>query len=98
MSEITSKNLTNKANHTTCECGNITIHEYSWCDDNDCKSCPLCMVEWQSEQIKAMKELVYELSSKSKDETAVEINKKYAEFMIVDLEYLNDNDIDFSKP
>ena len=62
METITSKHLKDKDNHTTCECGNKTIYEYVWTDHNgESNSCPICMVSWQSSQIKALKELVYEL-------------------------------------
>lgn len=97
MKIITSKYLSDKNNHTTCECGNKTIYDYSWSSDNGSVSCPSCMVAWQSQQIRAMKELVYKISSKSKEETATDINKMYAKIMDVDMEYLIDMDYDFSK-
>jgi len=60
METITSEHLSNKDNHTGCECGNQTIYDYVWsANDDGSQSCPLCMVSWQSEQIKAMKELIY---------------------------------------
>lgn len=96
MKTITSKHLKDKDNHTSCECGNKTIHEYMWTDVNgDSQSCPLCMVEWQGSQIKALKELIYELSSKSKDETAKAINQKYAELMMCEVDDFID-DVDYS--
>ena len=96
MNTITSKHLKDKDNHTTCECGNKTIYEYMWSDHNgESNSCPLCMVSWQSSQIKALKELVYELSSKSKEETSKAINKKYAEIQGCEVEDFID-DIDYS--
>lgn len=96
METITSKHLKDKDNHTGCECGNKTIYEYMWTDANrESQSCPLCMVEWQSSQIKAMKELLYELSSKSKDETAKAISQKYAELMMCEVDDFID-DIDYS--
>jgi len=79
MENITTNDLKDEGNHTSCECGNITIYEYSWGNDDGNTSCPSCMVEWQRNQIKALKELLYELSSKTKEETAEAINKKYAE-------------------
>ncbi len=80
MEKITSKHLKDKDNHTTCECGNKTIYEYMWLDHSgESNSCPLCMVEWQTSQINALKELIYELSSKSKEETSKAINQKYAD-------------------
>lgn len=80
MSTITSKHLKDNDNHITCDCGNKTIYEYMWSDLNgESTSCPLCMVNWQLSQIKALKELLYELSSKSKEETSNAINQKYAE-------------------
>jgi hypothetical protein len=54
------------------------------------------MVEWQSSQIKALKEMIYELSSKSKEETANAINQKYAELMCCEVEDFID-DVDYSK-
>jgi len=97
MLEITSKHLRDKDNHTSCECGNKTIYEYMWTDSNgDSQSCPICMVEWQGSQIKALKKLLYELSSKSQEETAKAINGTYAKLMGCDMEYLTDNDIDYS--
>ena len=96
MDTITSKHLKDKDNHTTCECGNKTIYEYMWSDHNgESNSCPICMVSWQSSQIKALKELVYELSSKSKDETSKAINQKYAELQGCDVDDFID-DIDYS--
>ena len=96
METITSKHLKDKDNHTSCECGNKTIYEYMWSDVNgESQSCPTCMVEWQSSQIKAMKELLYELSSKNKEETASAINKKYAELMMCEVEDFID-DVDYS--
>lgn len=96
--EVTSADLINEDNHTSCECGNKTIYQYVfWSDDHDCQSCPLCMVSWQQAQIKAMKELIYALSPKTKEETALEINKKYAEIMVIDIEDF-DEDMDYSKP
>jgi len=75
---------------------NKTIYEYMWSDHNgESNSCPLCMVSWQSSQIKALKELVYELSSKSKEETSKAINKKYAEIQGCEVEDFID-DIDYS--
>lgn len=53
------------------------------------------MVEWQGSQIKALKELIYELSSKSKDETAKAINQKYAELMMCEVDDFID-DVDYS--
>lgn len=53
------------------------------------------MVEWQSSQIKAMKELLYELSSKSKKETANAINQKYAELMMCEVDDFID-EVDYS--
>ena len=97
MEKITSEHLLNEDNHTSCECGNTTVYDYSWNNDDGDTSCPLCMVDWQSEQIKALKELLFELSSKSKKETAKSINQKYADFMLVDLEYFKDKGLDFSK-
>lgn len=96
METIKSKHLKDKDNHTSCECGNKTIYEYVWADyRGESQSCPLCMVEWQSSQIKALKELVYELSSKSKEETSKAINKKYAELMMCEVDDFID-DIDHS--
>ena len=93
---ITSEHLSDDANHTQCECGNQTIYEYVWSDDNGCNSCPHCMVDWQSQQINKMKELIYELSPKSKEETAKLINKKYAKIMGIEIGDFSD-DMDFSK-
>lgn len=96
MEKITRKHLSDKNNHVGCECGNLTIYEYSWSDWNgEYNNCPSCMVEWQSQQIKAMKTLVYELSTKSKEETSKLINSKYAEIMGVHVCDFED-DIDFS--
>lgn len=92
---ITSEHLADDANHTQCECGNQTIGKYSWSNDSG-QSCPLCMVSWQLGQIKAMKELVYNLSPKNKEETAKEINKKYAKLLGCDLEWFESQGIDFS--
>src|SRR5688572_914606 len=92
---ITSEHLSDSENHINCECGNKTIHEYSWSDENGATSCPTCMVEWQSSQIKAMKELLYDLSSKSKEETALAINKKYARLMGIEISDFDD-EMDFS--
>jgi hypothetical protein len=86
-----------KDNHTTCECGNKTIYDYSWSNDDGETSCPLCMVAWQGEQITGLKKLLYELSSKSKDETAAHINQLYAEIMGVDMEYFTDMELDYSE-
>lgn len=97
MSEITSEHLTDKDNHVECQCGNITTFEYGWTNIEGEWSCPLCMVDWLGSQVKAMKQLLYALSPKSKEETALEINKKYAEIMTIDVEDF-DEDMDFSKP
>lgn len=94
---ITSEHLSDDANHTTCECGNETIYEYVWSDDDGNQSCPLCMTDWQSSQIKAMKKLVYELSSFDKETTALQIKKKYAEIMGCDVEYIENMETDCSK-
>lgn len=96
MKIITSNYLSDKNNHTTCECGNKTIYDYSWISDNGSVSCPSCMAAWQGQQIRAMKELVYEVSSKSNEETAEMINKRYAKIMDVDMEYFTDMEYDFS--
>ena len=96
METITSAHLQDQGNHTQCECGNATIHEYAWTDvSGDTQSCPLCMVEWQGDQIRALKQLVFELLSKSKAETANAINAKYAELMGCDVEDFIE-DIDYS--
>lgn len=92
MKKVKSAQLKDKDNHTSCECGNKTIYEYVWTDVNgESQSCPLCMVNWQSLQIKAMKELLYQLSHKSKEETAQAINQKYAEIMLCELEDIIDS-------
>lgn len=96
MKTITSKQLSDKDNHTSCECGNKTIYEYSWSSDDGETICPKCMVAWQEDQIKALKELLYELSPLNKNKTAKAINQKYADFMGVDLEYFEDMNIDYS--
>lgn len=96
MEEITSEHLADKGNQTTCECGNITIHEYSWdSTEGDSTSCPSCMVEWMSEQIKEMKSLVYDLSIETDEKTALEINKRYAKIMGISIDDFNE-DMDFS--
>lgn len=96
METITSKHLKDKDNHTTCECGNKTIYEYVWTDHNgESNSCPICMVSWQFSQIKALKELLYELSAKSKEETSKAINQKYAELQGCDVDDFIE-DIDYS--
>jgi len=95
---ITVETLTDLDNHTTCECGNKTIYEYVWTDPNgDSESCPLCMVAWMGMQIDAMKELIYQQSMLSPENTAIVINQKYAEIMGTDMEYLMYHELDFSK-
>lgn len=97
METITSKILRDKENQTGCECGNKTIHEYSWSNDDGQTICPLCMVAWQCEQIRGLKKLVFELSSKSKEETATAINELYAKILGVDMEYFEDQGFDYSR-
>lgn len=96
METVTSKKLRDKDNHTICECGNKTIYEYAWDNQDGETSCPKCMVDWQWEQIDALRKLIYEISSKSKEETSKAINTKYAEIMGVDMEYFEDHGIDYS--
>ena len=97
MKNITSKYLKDKDNHTTCECGNKTIYEYSWDNHNgDSTSCPLCMVSWQADQIKGLKELVHEISPLSTTRTSALMNEKYAKVAGVSVEDL-DEDFDYSK-
>lgn len=96
MGNITSKDLRSKDNHVNCECGNTTIYEYSWSDHNgEYQNCPTCMVEWQSSQVKILKELLYKLSKESKETTSQLINEKYAKLMGIDVEDFED-DIDYS--
>lgn len=51
MKTITSEDLRDIENYVTCECGNVTITEYSWMDDNGCVSCPRCMEGWMADEI-----------------------------------------------
>lgn len=97
METITSKILRKKENQTECECGNKTIYQYSWSNGDGQTICPLCMDAWRGDQIIGLKKLVYELSSKSKEETAAKINEMYAHIMGVDMEHLNDMEFDYSE-
>lgn len=95
---ISAEHLTDKANHTECECGNKTIYDYSWSDPNSgCQSCPVCMVDWQASQIKALKELIYEISKLNESETSKSINEKYASLMGISIDDFDD-DVDYSTP
>ena len=95
MKTIKAEHLINEDNHVNCECGNVTIDNYSWSSSDGSTSCPICMVNWQSEQIKAMKQLIYSLSPLRKEEVDRHINKKYAEMMGVRLSDFDD-EMDFS--
>lgn len=96
MENVTSKDLRDKDNHVECECGNKTIHEYNWPDQSgECNNCPVCMVDWQTSQIKILKELIYELSPESKEKTAALINEKYAKMIGIAVEDFED-EIDYS--
>lgn len=95
---ISTEHLTDDSNHRECECGNKTINEYSWEDpESGCVSCPQCMVDWQSSQIKALKKLIYEKSVFNDADTARFINEKYANLMGVSIEDFDD-EMDYSKP
>jgi uncharacterized Zn finger protein (UPF0148 family) len=94
---ITPEALADPDNLTECECGNTTHYEYSASTDSGEVSCPVCMMSWQGQQIEAMKILVYELSPKSREETARMINEKYAKIMGVDMEYMESMEYDYSK-
>lgn len=94
--QITSEHLCDSENHTTCECGNKTIHEYSWSSNDGLESCPTCMVEWQSQQIQELKKLLYKLSSKNHELTALEIKQMYASMYGIDVSDL-DPDTNYSE-
>lgn len=79
-----------------CECGNTTIQEYNWTDPSgECNNCPTCMVDWQTSQIRILKELIYELSRESKERTSVLINEKYAKMIGISVEDFEE-DVDYS--
>src|SRR5690606_41948669 len=88
---------TRRSSDLICECGNKTIYEYAWDNQDGQTSCPACMVAWQWEQIDALRKLIYELSPKSKEETTKAINGKYAEIMGDDMEYFEDEGLDYRK-
>lgn len=65
METITPGHLADDSNHCTCECGNETIHDYAWSDDNGCYSCPKCMVNWVQDQRDAYKDILIETIGKA---------------------------------
>lgn len=58
--KITKEHLMNPENHVECECGNVTIHEYSWGDEYT--DCPDCIVEVLHGLRKEYKKLIYEIA------------------------------------
>lgn len=94
--EITDRILRDRNEQVHCECGNVTIYAYAWSNDDGEYSCPKCMVAYLTQQIKAMRAVVYELSPKSPEVTAAYINAAHARELGVTTEDLKTANLDFS--